>query len=106
MEAAAKARNKAIELYLSYRRDGGENHTGGGRLCVMFRQAVAEGKVDEFKATLAEIEGDVEYGVSMRKLARALDGILSGVRNKAVVEDMELYYDDAVEVLLILEEMG
>ena len=48
MEAAARARNKAVELYLSYRRDRGENHTGGGRLCAIFRQAVAENKADEF----------------------------------------------------------
>jgi hypothetical protein len=42
----------------------------------------------------------------MRKLASALSGILSGVRDKSVVEDMELDYSDAAEVLLLLEEMG
>jgi len=106
MEAAEKARNKAIELYLSYRRARGENHTPSGRLCAMFRQAVAEGKADEFKVVLAEVAGDAKYGVSMRKLASALSWILNGVRDKSVVEDMELHYSHAAEVLLILEEMG
>jgi tetratricopeptide (TPR) repeat protein len=104
-EAAAQARSQAIALYLSYRRDGGENHSGGGRLCHDFRQMVAENKIDELKGVLAEIAGDAEYGVSMRKLARALDGILRGVRDKSVAEDMEMSYDDAAEVLLMLGDV-
>lgn len=104
-QAAAEARNKAVELYLSYRRAGGESHTGGGRLCAMFRQAAAEGRGDEFKGVLAEVAGDEEYGVSMRKLAGALERILSGERDRAVVEDMELWYDHAAEILLLFEEM-
>ncbi len=32
-EAADEARQKAIQLYLAYRRDGGENHEPGGGLC-------------------------------------------------------------------------
>lgn len=40
--AAAQARDKAFELYLAYRQDGGENHEFGGRLCHLFRQALIE----------------------------------------------------------------
>jgi tetratricopeptide (TPR) repeat protein len=105
-QGAAKARNKAIELYLSYRRDRGENHTGGGRLCLMFRQMLKENKVDEIKAMLAEVAKAWKHDPAGQSLVKALDGILSGVRDKAVVEDMELDCSHAAEVLLILEEMG
>jgi tetratricopeptide (TPR) repeat protein len=104
-EVAAQARNKAMELYLSYRRAGGENHSGGRRLCTMFRQAVTKNKGDEFKAVLDEVAEHPQVDVSGRKLARVLSEILSGVRDRAVVEDMELSYDHAAEVLLILEEL-
>jgi tetratricopeptide (TPR) repeat protein len=38
--AAAEARAQAIQLYLAYRRAGGENHNPGGRLCLAFWEAV------------------------------------------------------------------
>jgi mRNA-degrading endonuclease YafQ of YafQ-DinJ toxin-antitoxin module len=72
----------------------------------MFRQAVAEGKVDEFKAVLAKVAQDWRHEPAAQALVSALSGILSGVRDKSVVEDVELSYDHAAEVLLILEEMG
>jgi tetratricopeptide (TPR) repeat protein len=46
VEAANKARDEAIRLFLSYRRDGGENHDPDGRLCAWFRKALQEQKPD------------------------------------------------------------
>ena len=41
--AASRARNKAFECYLTYRRDGGENHSGMGRLAHAITQMLLTG---------------------------------------------------------------
>ena len=58
-EAAFEARRRAIEAYLAYRRDGGENQSGGitGQLCEGLLGAVQEGQLAEFGAALDQLDG-------------------------------------------------
>ncbi len=43
-QAAREGRHQAIQAYLAYRRDGGENHSGVGRICLAARQALQQGE--------------------------------------------------------------
>ena len=89
--AAAEARGRAIELYLAYRRDGGENHNPGGRLALAVAQALDAGEVEGVAAQLAELSEGAQpsrLSPSARprpashpgRLARRRPGVGSGAR--------------------------
>ncbi|MCP4113217.1 MAG: tetratricopeptide repeat protein, partial [Desulfobacteraceae bacterium] len=99
--AAAQAREKAMELFLAYRRDGGENHSNAGRLCFAFAQAVEAGQTDEIREHLKQLTHP-----SWKPLVSALQAILSGSRDPALASDPALHYELAVEVKLLLERLG
>lgn len=104
-EAAALARQKAIESYLSYRRAGGQNMSPGARFCAAARQATERKGATElgqyFTSLLTE-----EAPAWGKALLPKLLAILRGERDPALCDDPELDYDDAVELRLLLEELG
>ncbi|NIM16484.1 MAG: tetratricopeptide repeat protein [Candidatus Aminicenantes bacterium] len=104
-EAAERARGEAIRLYLAYRRDGGENHSGGGRLCYDFLQAIQENKTEEMAAILTELSNHPEIDQSLIPLIPKLQAILAGSRDKELAADPELAYTDAAEILFLLEKI-
>ena len=57
--AAAEAQQKAIVCYLAYRRDGGENHSGAGRISLAVTQALLAGKPGEAASFLRQIAADI-----------------------------------------------
>lgn len=103
--AAAAARDQAIQLYLAYRRAGGENHSGGGRLCVQFWQAIQENKTEEISAYMTMLANHSEYGPSWKPLVSKLQAILAGSRDPQLAADPALDYDDAAEILFLLERL-
>jgi tetratricopeptide (TPR) repeat protein len=104
--AAEGAKAEARRLFLAYRRDGGENHTGGGRLCADFLQALQAGQGAEMAALLQQLAKDPGQDDASRALVSALQAILRGSRDPALAENPALDYDDAVEVQLLLEALG
>jgi len=105
-EAAAQAREQAIQLYLAYRRDGGENHDPGGRLCAWFEKALKEQEPEEIKKQLAAYANDPKILSSLKPLIPKLQDILDGSRDPGLAADPELDYDDAAEILFLLEKMN
>jgi tetratricopeptide (TPR) repeat protein len=101
--AAAQARRKAFELYLAYRNDGGENHEFGGRLCHEFRQAMSDNKTGEMATRLEELANAT---TTKKLLISKLQAILAGSRDQVLWQDPGLHYMDAVEIKLLLEEIG
>ena len=104
--AAEQARAEARRLFLAYRRDGGENHSSGGRLCARFAQALQIGQRAQMEALLQELADDPERSDAFKALVSALQAILGGSRDPALAENPALDYDDAVEVQLLLEVLG
>ena len=103
--AAANARVEAMRAYLAYRRGGGENQNPGARLCALVAQAIQEGDTAEAEDTLASfLTSDAESW--LKAVIPALQAILRGSRDAALAENPELYYLDAVELRLLLEELG
>jgi tetratricopeptide (TPR) repeat protein len=105
--AAAEARAEARRLFLAYRRDGGENHTPGGRLCAAFLQALQSGQTARMASGLRQLLGDPRWQFDeAQALISALQAILHDSRDPALAENPVLSYDLAAEVQLVLEALG
>lgn len=104
--AAAEAREQAMQLYLAYRRAGGENYNPGGRLCLQFHQMWQANQKQELAGLLAELANNPKLIPQIKTLIPKLQAIFAGSGNKALAADPELDYDDAAELLFLLEQLG
>ncbi len=102
-QAAQAARQQAIQAYLAYRRDGGQTNTIPAQLAQATLQAIQAKQVDNFLKELQEWEADVHEYYKM--FNTKLKAILADSRDKFLAEDEALDYDDAVELLLLLEQL-
>jgi len=104
-QAAAQARQQAIESYLAYRRAGGQSMTTGAQLCALAAQAIEQGDTTEVEQQLAQFSrADVPSWAEA--MIPKLQAILRGDRNSALAADPNLDYDDAVELQLLLEKLA
>ncbi len=105
-DAAADARNKAVEAYLAYRRDGGENQNPGAQLCASTAHEIAEGNADKARAELSKRLARPDLPAWAKVLIPILMTILDGSRDPALADNPDLDYDDAVEIRLLLETLA
>lgn len=103
-QAAAEARQQSIESYLAYRCAGGHSMNPGAQLCAMAVQAIERGNTIELEQVLAEDSG-ADVPLSAKSLISKLQAILHGDRNPALADDLNLNYDGAVELQLLLEAL-
>lgn len=103
--AAMHARQQASAHYLAYRRDGGENHSGQGRLCAAITALLQAGEQVQAQALLQQLaaEPDDTDNPAWQALLACLQAIAQGSRDGALAQDEGLDYDDAVEIVLLLE---
>ena len=104
-DAADRARRKAVETYLAYRRAGGENRGTDTHLYAMVAQAVQQGDTTQAERTLAQLSG-TDVPAPAKILIPKLRAVLRGDRDPALANDPVLYYQDAVELQLLLEGLG
>ena len=102
--AASDARHQAIGAFLAYRRDDGENQSGSGRLALAVRQALASGDPAEAASLLQQLAAIPDFANQLPFLT-ALQAITAGSRDRSLAEDPGLSYDQAVEVLLLIEAL-
>jgi tetratricopeptide (TPR) repeat protein len=102
--AAADARHQALAAFLAYRRDGGENQTGSGRLVLSVRQALASGDLAEAASLLQQLTADSVWAEHLPFLT-ALQAITAGSRDRSLAGDPDLHYSQAAEVLLLIEAL-
>ncbi len=103
--AAAEAKGKAIECYLAYRRDGGENHDGPGRLVFDMTEKLRAGGPAGAGAFLRELAAHPQAG-QLGPFIQALQAIVGGSRDRALADGPELDYMMAAEILFLIETMG
>jgi tetratricopeptide (TPR) repeat protein len=101
--AAADARHQALAAFLAYRRDGGENQSGSGRLALAIREALANGDPAE-TASLQQLTANPQ-AASLLPFLTALQAITAGSRDRCLAEVPELDYQEAAEVLLLIEAL-
>jgi tetratricopeptide (TPR) repeat protein len=103
-DAARAARAKARAAFLAYRRDDGENHWPSGRLALAVGELLANGQADAAEAELRELAARPDWSEGGPFLA-CLTAIAQGRRDPALAETAGLRYDQAAELLLLLERL-
>ena len=104
-EAASQAREQAIQLYLTFRSDGGEDQNPGARLCTLFDDAMGSQPQEEVKKHLDEVAKDPKIPDEGKLLISKLQTVLTGSREKELASDPDLNYIDAAEILFLLEKL-
>lgn len=104
-QTAAQARQQAIQSYLTYRRAGGESQNPQIELYALVAQAIEQEQTAEAKQYLAQLL-DANTPVWARALISKLQAILDGDRDPALAADPALNFNDAVELQLLLEQIG
>ena len=103
--AAAAARQKATECYLAYRRDGGENHTGPGRLVFDMTQKFRVGGPAAAASFLQELAGAPNLSACLRPFIQALQAIVAGSRDHTLADSPDLDHTMAAEILFLIERL-
>jgi tetratricopeptide (TPR) repeat protein len=103
--AAASAKRKAIEAYLAYRRDGGENHYNDGRIALRVTQALLAGEHEDVTSALQQIAADPDLPASLRPFVKALQSIVAGNRDRALADAPDLDHTMAAEILFLIETL-
>jgi tetratricopeptide (TPR) repeat protein len=102
--AAGAARAKARAAFLAYRRDGGENQWSSGRLALAVGERLANGQASAAEAELRALAARPDWSEYGPFLA-CLTAIAQGRRDPALAETAGLSYDQAAEILLLLERL-
>lgn len=103
LHAAREAQQWALVAFLSYRRDGGENHSNSGRLSLAVGQALKRGDTAEVAQQIEQLLSDPSGMVEHKNFLHKLQAILVGERDLALAEDEGLHYQLAAELILLLE---
>jgi tetratricopeptide (TPR) repeat protein len=103
--AAAEAKRKAIQCYLAYRRDGGENQYADGRISLAVTQALLAGDAAAAASFLQELAARPEATGSIRTFIQALQAIVAGSRNPTLADAPDLDHTMAAEILWLLETL-
>jgi hypothetical protein len=104
-QAAAQARQQAVESYMAYRRDGGETLAPGAAICTLTAEAIRQGNVTELDLQLVTRAGAATYPTE-KVLISKLQTLLQGNRDPSLADDYNLDHRDAVELLLLLEAVS
>jgi tetratricopeptide (TPR) repeat protein len=104
-KAAARARQHAVESYLAYRKEGGYSPMPAAQLCTVAAENIAAGDTSELEQFLSQ-PWDEDTAPWVRVLFPKVLAVLRGERDPAMAADPDLDYDDAVELMLLLEALG
>jgi tetratricopeptide (TPR) repeat protein len=102
--AAAKARENAIEGYMSYRRSGGVSQSRVFQLLEAVYSGITQRQTKETNGILDELSRG-ELDESSRLLCEKLKKVVKGSRDVNLAADPKLDYDHAVELRLLLEAL-
>jgi tetratricopeptide (TPR) repeat protein len=106
--AAHAAKQQAILSYLAYRRDGGENMDRPHlpQLCQAVLQAIRDNNSTAVLKDLRGLQDLAGLDDYLKPVIPKLIAILQGDRDPSIVDDPELDYNSAAELLLLLEQLG
>lgn len=102
--AATEATGKATASYLAYRRDGGENHDGPGRLAFDVTQLLLASDPRTAASLLQQLAADPN-AVQLLPFIRALQAIVAGSRDRSLADAPDMYYRNAAEILFLIETL-
>ncbi|MGD0958283.1 MAG: hypothetical protein ABSB19_00600 [Methylomonas sp.] len=97
---------KAKDCYLAYRRDGGENHYGDGRIALVGTELLLAGKLAAAESFLQEGLNHPQISDWLRPFILALQAIAAGNRDRSLADAPDLHYRSAAEILLLLDKLA
>ena len=103
-DAAAEANRKAIDGYLAYRRDGGENHNPDGRISLAVTERLLSGDPAAAESLLQQQAPKFE-AAGFGGFIHALQAIVAGSRDPTLADAPDLSYTMAAEILLLIESL-
>lgn len=103
--AAAEAKQKAIDAYLAYRRDGGENHDTEGRVALDVTQSLLAGDPAAAAPLLQQLATEPDLPNNAHTFIQALQTIVAGSRDPSLADAPELDYSMAAEILFLIETL-
>jgi tetratricopeptide (TPR) repeat protein len=103
--ASADAKRKAIASYLVYRRDGGENHDGDGRISLAVTESLFAGEMNTAESLLQQLAADPHSIGSLGAYIRALRAIVAGSRDRTLADAEDLDFGMAAEIILLIEKL-
>jgi tetratricopeptide (TPR) repeat protein len=104
--AAHAAWVQARDAYLAYRRQGGYAQTAGGRMVEELLGLIEQGKSSEVTEFLSQVSQAENTENWLKVSAPRILDILQGSRDKSLGDDLTLDFDDAAEVLFLIERLG
>ncbi|MGH6819230.1 MAG: CHAT domain-containing protein, partial [Methylocella sp.] len=103
--AAAEAKAKALEAYLAYRGDGGENHDPDGRIALAVTRSLLAGDPAAAESLLRE-EAPLAEAAGFPSFIPALQAIAAGSRDPRLADAADLSYSMAAEILLLIDTLN
>jgi len=103
--AAGEAKAKAIDCYLEYRRDGGENHDVEGRISLSVTQSLLKDDPVPAAAFLQQLATEPNTTGSLGTFIRALQAVVAGSRDRTLADAHDLDYGMAAEILFLIETL-
>jgi hypothetical protein len=103
-DGVAEANREAIDCYLGYRRDGGENHDTPGRISLALTQSLLAGDPATAASLLQQQFSRFEIA-GFGGFIRALKAIVAGSRDRALADASDLNYQMAAEILFLIETL-
>lgn len=103
---ARQAHAQARDAYLAYRRDGGESQNPGGQLAAEIGRLLVAGDTTTASAQLQHLAGMGDPPAWLPPFVTALQALVAGQRSPSIADAPGLEYDDAAELLLLLETLG
>jgi tetratricopeptide (TPR) repeat protein len=104
--AAQAAWQRARDAYLAYRQQGGYAQFNGGKLVEHVLGLISQQKAAEIEPLFKQLANDPDTPETLKQLMQAVVTILSDSRDASLADDPALDYDDAAEVLLLIERLG
>lgn len=105
LSAAADARRKAIDSYLAFRRDGGEDYDEAGRISLDVTKHLVAGDNAAAAAFLQQVAARPDLPSHARTFISALQAIVAGSRDRALAGAPDLDYGMAAEILFLIETL-
>ncbi len=100
------ARQRAIEAYVAFRVEGGQNNEGDGQLCAMVLQGIQTQETARVGEMLAKLgANDAWQSPENKALLSVLNDFLEGKREIPLIENTELNYRHAAELMILQDRL-
>lgn len=105
LRASAEARARAIDAYLSYRRDGGEDYDPAGRISLAVTHELLTGDPTAAVSLLQHLAANPKLPSHAHTYIQALQAIVAGSRDIHLADSPDLSLFMVAEIILLIETM-